>query len=410
MCKYLKQTIIKACLLITVAAGATTSLAQPAIPDKALDIFDEKCAFSGCHLGSSAPKGLDLSERRAFKNLVNKPSSDFGQKRLLVKPQDPIRSYLMMKIEGDISIKGAPMPKSGQPLPAEETAIIKNWIASLPLDANSNQRNHEGGRAFSGLSLATLPTAQTQEPGSFSYRIAHRWLGSIRGGFDDFFGLDNGAAMFLQLAFPIVKNLSFDLGRSGIRDTYELALKWRFMNERRHSSFPLSAAIVLGVDWTSEKILNNAKVNRFNSERIHLFAQFPVSMQLWDRISVLLVPGALLNGNTAMENESPLTTIGFGVKCNITDTFSFFVEGTPIVSGAANSEATGRRTSNATVVFNDAFSVGLEKRTSGHLFHVYLTNSSALTTNQSMSGADFDFLKGDLRLGFNIYRNLKLSF
>jgi len=397
------SSIFTFCCLVLLPVSLSS---QTEIPDDVLDIFDERCI--SCHAGTSAPRGLDLTEDFAFSGLVNKPSADHGKSYLRVKPQDPARSYLIMKLKG-VGIKGDRMPKGDGALSATEISAIEVWINSLPANASAKEPEREFVEAFPGLSLATLPTTQTLEKGGFSYRIAHRWRGRIEDGFDQFFGLDGGAVMYTQLDFPLSNDLQVSLGRSGARATYQLAGKWRFLRQKSDGSMPVSAAFTFGLDWSSRKSLSagGAQLDRTDGERFHFFGQLPLSTR-FQNLSLLLVPGVLLNGNTQIDDEDALITIGFAGKFEIMRDFSVFVEGVPIVAGDSSAEVLGvlRREGNQ-IVFNDAFTLGLEKRVGGHVFHVYVTNSLGLTTNHYMSGSDLDFTK-DMRLGFNIYRKLGL--
>ncbi len=90
-------------------------------------VFNLNCALSGCHLGSSAPLGLDLSEGKAYNNLVNVPSGELPQLRR-VAPGKPDSSYLVWKIEGRPGIQGQRMPRGRDPLPQEAISLIRRWI------------------------------------------------------------------------------------------------------------------------------------------------------------------------------------------------------------------------------------------------------------------------------------------
>ncbi|RMG61909.1 MAG: hypothetical protein D6715_12790, partial [Calditrichaeota bacterium] len=90
-------------------------------------VFNLNCALSGCHLGSSAPFGLDLSAGKAYNNLVNVPSGELPQ-LLRVAPGKPDSSYLVWKIEGRAGIQGQRMPRGRDPLPPEAIALIRRWI------------------------------------------------------------------------------------------------------------------------------------------------------------------------------------------------------------------------------------------------------------------------------------------
>jgi hypothetical protein len=97
------------------------------------NIFDQRCALSGCHVGSAAPFGLDLSEGKSFGNLVNVPSGEVTNLDR-VEPGDPDRSYLMIKIEGGPGMVGQRMPFGQDPLSAEEIQAIRDWIANGALN------------------------------------------------------------------------------------------------------------------------------------------------------------------------------------------------------------------------------------------------------------------------------------
>ena len=100
---------------------------QPTLSSIQANIFSQKCALSGCHLGSSAPLGLELSEGKSRGNLVNVPSQEVP-KLLRVAPGNPDQSYMVRKIEGAAGIIGARMPRGRDPLSQEEINTIRQWI------------------------------------------------------------------------------------------------------------------------------------------------------------------------------------------------------------------------------------------------------------------------------------------
>ncbi|MFZ0389166.1 MAG: hypothetical protein WAN36_01820, partial [Calditrichia bacterium] len=102
----------------------------PTLESIQTNIFNQSCAVSGCHTGSGAPLGLDLSEGRAEPNLINVPSKQVPS-FMRIRPGDPDNSYLVLKIEGDQQIQGERMPRGRSPLPQEQIDIIRQWIANL---------------------------------------------------------------------------------------------------------------------------------------------------------------------------------------------------------------------------------------------------------------------------------------
>jgi hypothetical protein len=262
--------------------------------------------------------------------------------------------------------------------------------------------------------MANLQTAETLDKGAFLYRIAHKFNAPIRGGFDQLFGLDGGSSMLTQLAFPLSDNVALTVERSKVNATFEFGAKWRFMREKSDGSTPISAALYTGVDWATIAGLpdpsnQNATLSRTAGQRFGFFAQLPVSKQIGKRISVLAVPGILLNGNVAVTGEDPLVTLGLGGRLALSQRYAFFAEIVPILSGDATVATVGSPpVQNGQLTYFDTFAAGLEIKAGGHVFHLFVSNSAGNTTNQYMSGGDFDVADDvrNLRLGFNIYRIL----
>lgn len=80
-------------------------------------LFQRRCAFSGCHGGSSPAAGLDLTTP-SYHNLMN------HQPRL-VTSGEPQNSLLVQRIEGTILPR---MPLNSQPLTENQIRGIRTWI------------------------------------------------------------------------------------------------------------------------------------------------------------------------------------------------------------------------------------------------------------------------------------------
>jgi hypothetical protein len=84
---------------------------------------------SQCHIGASAPEGLQLDAAHSYNLLVGVPSVE--QPDLLrVKPGDPDDSYMVHKIDGAPGIDGGQMPLGEPPLPQATIDAIRQWIAN----------------------------------------------------------------------------------------------------------------------------------------------------------------------------------------------------------------------------------------------------------------------------------------
>jgi len=91
------------------------------------NVFTPIC--SKCHIGASAPEGLELDAAHAYDLLVGVPSAE-EPNLLRVNPGDPDASYLVQKIEGAAGIEGGQMPLGETPLPQATIDAIRQWIAN----------------------------------------------------------------------------------------------------------------------------------------------------------------------------------------------------------------------------------------------------------------------------------------
>ena len=107
---------------MTAPTGTTTVLAVQA------QVFTPRCALSGCHTGTTPPKGLDLSTAHdSATHLVGVASVEVPA-YFRVEPFDAANSYIYMKVTADPRILGDRMPHNGPALGAADIALIQAWI------------------------------------------------------------------------------------------------------------------------------------------------------------------------------------------------------------------------------------------------------------------------------------------
>lgn len=109
--------------------AAEGGVVEPNFRSIQTNIFSRKCAFSGCHAGPNPQQGMNLSEGKAYENIVLVPSTE--QPELFrIQPGEPDSSYLYLKVKGDPRISGEQMPLSGSKLTQQQLDAIREWIAN----------------------------------------------------------------------------------------------------------------------------------------------------------------------------------------------------------------------------------------------------------------------------------------
>ena len=99
------------------------------------NVFTPIC--SKCHIGASAPEGLQLDAAHSYNLLVGVPSVEQPDLER-VKPGDPDDSYMLLKIEGAPGIDGGQMPLGETPLPQATMDAIRAWITNGALNSSSS--------------------------------------------------------------------------------------------------------------------------------------------------------------------------------------------------------------------------------------------------------------------------------
>jgi len=121
------------------------------------NVFTPICSV--CHIGASAPEGLQLDAAHSYNLLVGVPSNE--QPNLLrVKPGDPDDSYMVHKIEGLSGIDGGQMPLNEAPLPQATIDAIRQWITN----GAPNAPAAPAAQVFAVQTTAPLGNASVKTP------------------------------------------------------------------------------------------------------------------------------------------------------------------------------------------------------------------------------------------------------
>jgi mono/diheme cytochrome c family protein len=420
------------------------AFAPPEGIEAAQAIFDESCTL--CH--DASDDTLNLEDARA---LIGKPSSTG---KPLIDPGNPNNSYLYLKLVGAEGIEGDPMPLGGDPLPVEQQAAVRDWIASLPAagggegpppdDGGGGETSGGGGEVtdggggeveppgddgtvpkqkpkprqpFFGTHNINFQTTTTLGKKTISFRIHHR-LGLVGGPGDrTYLGLAGGAIMSMGMEYGIIDGLDVMARWTNSRLDWELGLK--YVPVRQEEGMPLSFGM-----YASFEALTDFPTNSVN----RLTGNFQILMsRLWfDRWATQLVVNYSL-----LTNHAPTVLYDFGEGNGpepVTDN-----RGTLGV-GIASTVMLGKKRKHGIDIEyylpipTDAFyyrggnvdpngssigswGLGWSARTGLHVFQVIVTNTRNIHTNLIAPGGDtFNPFKpfGDFFFGFNITRKWKL--
>jgi Membrane bound beta barrel domain (DUF5777) len=225
------------------------------------------------------------------------------------------------------------------------------------------------------------------EKGDFLLRISHRFVSSVRSGYDSFWGLDGSAAVLVSFGYGITDRLGITLGRSTLSQELELSSTWLVLEQGENGALPFSVSVNGGIGWAAQK--GNDR-SAFNARNFKLAAQVILSRRFNRRLSVLVVPAYASNTNHWEADPEGTFAVGLGGRFMVFQDLSVIAEWVPVRAGYKE--------------ISNGWSFGIEKRIGRHVFQVFATNSIGLTSSQIVTGGDLRLAKGDFRFGFNIFR------
>ena len=266
--------------------SATEAPANGELETKVAGLFEDACAI--CHDSSD-----ELNMEVAPAELVGLNSVSNGKP--LIKPGDPNGSYLYLKMLGAEGIDGDPMPLGEDPLPEEDMAAVRDWIAGLaaaapaaatgevPPDGTDPPSDGEavtpaatatvttspppklqprkGKKPFHGTHQIALHTNTTLGKRNLEFRVHHRfglWGKPFRpdkGSPSSYFGLSGGVVMSLGMAYGIIDGLDVQTRFSNGPLGHELGLK--YVPVRQEEGMPVSFGLYGSGEFLSQPDLAN---------------------------------------------------------------------------------------------------------------------------------------------------------
>lgn len=255
--------------------------------------------------------------------------------------------------------------------------------------------------AFKGLKVVNLESTKLAGKGDLFFIVAHRF-GTIKNGFDDFFGLDNAVTQ-LKLIYGITDGLNVGVARSSFLKKYGLHAKYRLLRQEE-GGFPMT---VVGYNLLTINTALDKEVypNLKFGDRLVYTSQLLVSRKVSDKLSLLLAPTFIHenlatrsievqeNGETLFyDEENNQFAVGLGGRFKLTQRWSLNMDYGLHLNRNSNSN------------YKNPLSIGVDLETGGHVFQLHFTNAQAMFEEGYFVQGQGDWSDGDFFFGFNLSR------
>ena len=228
------------------------------------------------------------------------------------------------------------------------------------------------------FTLAALPTTLRVPRGKWAFRITHRFTRPLgQGNFGDLlsdaFGFDGGAQVGLELRYGLMRGTQIGVHRTSDK-SIQFFGQHNILNERNGRPLGLDAIVTVeGIDNLQDHYRSalGAVISRTAGSVASLYAE----------------PIFVVNASPFETGDSHTFMLGLGGRVRVRPSVYLLAEVTPRLAGFDPGA--------------HQISVGIERRTGGHLFQINFSNDFATTLGQLATGArDYD----NWYIGFNISR------
>ena len=242
---------------------------------------------------------------------------------------------------------------------------------------------------FKSLKIVNFESTKLQAKGELLFNVSHRF-GSIEGGFDTFFGLDD-AVTRIQFIYGITDWLSVGISRSSYQKIYEGSAKYRLVRQSNQFPFTIVGFNSLMINTALDE--NNLPKLEFE-DRISYATQLLVSRKFNEKLSLEIIPTFFHDNYVPLDSQdNSQFALGLGGRYKIGKRWSINADYGIHMNRASDSP------------FRNPLSIGVDLETGGHVFQMHFTNAQPMNVNGFLGQATGDWSDGDVYFGFNLTRN-----
>jgi hypothetical protein len=241
--------------------------------------------------------------------------------------------------------------------------------------------------AFKALKIVNLESTKLAAKGDLYFVVAHRF-GSIKDGFEGFYGLDNANTQ-IKFIYGLTPGINISAARSEF--AYDFATKYMLLPQIK-DGFPVTIA-----GFNSLSINNTLKESLYPKlefkNRLTYVAQLLISRKFSEKFSLEIVP-SFFHENFVLDPEQSNSqyAIGFGGRYKFAKRWSLNMDYAAHLNRASNS------------IYKNPLSIGFDLETGGHVFQMHFTSSQAIDEAGYLGRTTGDWTKGDIFFGFNLAR------
>lgn len=242
---------------------------------------------------------------------------------------------------------------------------------------------------FWAPTLITQGTTAHLPTGNLNSTIMHSFGIATQRSIQNFFGIDIVQNVRLGVDYGITDRWSVGIGRSTLSNIVDLRTKIAVLRQNQSNTRPISLSLKgdLGVITQENR--------RPIGDDLSTFTSAIFSRKFNDAFSFQVKPMYAHLSTVSAGDPNDYFAVGLGTEIHLSRRYAFTAEYYPVLSERADG------TSNA-------FSMGLNIETGGHVFQLFFTSTRWHLEQYILADNREQFWAGDFRFGFNVNRVFSL--
>ncbi|PTQ96550.1 hypothetical protein C8P68_10434 [Mucilaginibacter yixingensis] len=250
---------------------------------------------------------------------------------------------------------------------------------------------------FKGTRIINFQSVETPGKHVLEFMIQHRF-GQINSGINSLFGLDNGATIRFGLGYSFNDRLEAGIGRTSYEKLLDSYLKYRLLRQSTDGSMPVSVTLFGSAYCTTQQdpdvVANGFNKYAYFGDRLAFCVEPIIARKFSDDFSLQLNPTYIhYNLVEAITDKNNAFALGVAGRYKLTRRMAVTAEyGIRYMSYTASQN------------YHNTLGIGWEIETGGHVFQMFITNSTGIADPQFMTHTTNSWKNGGISLGFNISR------
>ena len=304
---------------------------------------------------------------------------------------------------------------------AQQDTSVNNLMASMD-EKKTNQKAPV--KIFFSQKLINANTVEVLHKGILEFKVVHNFgdVAGNNGGAKTFYGLDNATDVKIAFQAGLSDKLNVFVSRSrgggNLSQLIETGIKYQFLQQLENDpSHPLSVTlfannVISAMRADTDTSIGQIKIkeNHFTnfSDRMSQVVQLMIAKKIAN-ISLQLSPTYVHTNYVVPNDQKSLFALGGGIRLPLSKKFILIADYFhPFRSKKSEAALAAQYAGYYDAKRYDAFGIGFEIVTPGHLFHLNFTNTTNILENRFIPRTYTSWGKGEYRWGFTIARNFVL--